>query len=80
MIFAMVSVGAVFGRMISPWTAMILLLALAVDDLFAVRFGYMLWLSKKLSESNTLPAFFSPNFYLIGKQDWKKIRSPISLR
>ena len=67
MIFAMVSVGAVFGRMISPWTAMILLLALAVYDLFAVRFGYMLWLSKKLSESNTLPAFFLPRFL----SDWK---------
>jgi presenilin-like A22 family membrane protease len=62
MILAMVSLGAVFGRMISPWTAMILLLVIAVYDFLAVRFGYMVWLSKKLSESNTLPAFFIPRF------------------
>lgn len=60
MILAMVSLGAVFGRMISPWTAMILLLVIAIYDFFAVRFGYMVWLTKKLSESNTLPAFFIP--------------------
>jgi presenilin-like A22 family membrane protease len=60
MIAAMVSVGAVFGRMISPWTAMILLLVLAVYDFLAVRFGYMIWMAKKLSDSNTLPAFFIP--------------------
>jgi presenilin-like A22 family membrane protease len=62
MILAMASVGAIFGRMISPWTAMILLLVLAVYDFFAVRFGYMVWLAKKLSESNTLPAFLIPRF------------------
>ncbi len=62
MILTMVSLGAVFGRMISPWTAMILLLVIAVYDFFAVRFGYMIWLTKKLSESNTLPAFFIPRF------------------
>jgi presenilin-like A22 family membrane protease len=67
MILAMVSVGAVFGRLISPWTAMILLLVLAVYDFFAVRFGYMVWLAKKLSESNTLPAFFIPRFM----SEWK---------
>ena len=67
MILAMVSVGAVFGRLISPWTAMILLLVLAVYDIFAVRFGYMVWLAKKLSEFNTLPAFFIPRFM----SEWK---------
>ena len=67
MILAMVSVGAVFGRLISPWTAMILLLVLSVYDFFAVRFGYMVWLAKKLSESNTLPAFFIPRFMA----EWK---------
>lgn len=67
MILAMASVGAVFGRMISPWTAMILLLVLAVYDFFAVRFGYMVWLAEKLSESNTLPAFFIPRFM----SEWK---------
>jgi presenilin-like A22 family membrane protease len=60
MVAAMVSVGAVFGRMITPWTAMILLLVLAVYDFVAVKFGYMIWMAKKLSDSNTLPAFFIP--------------------
>jgi presenilin-like A22 family membrane protease len=60
MVAAMVAVGAVFGRMINPWTAMILLLVLAVYDFLAVKFGYMIWMAKKLSQSNTLPAFFIP--------------------
>ena len=60
MILAMVSMGAVFGRLISPWTAMVLILALAVYDFLAVRFGYMVWMVKKLSESSTLPAFVIP--------------------
>jgi presenilin-like A22 family membrane protease len=60
MVAAMISVGAVFGRMVTPWTAMILLVALAVYDFLAVKFGYMMWMAKKLSDSNTLPAFFIP--------------------
>jgi len=60
MIVAMVSLGAVFGRFISPWTSIILLLSLAIYDLLAVRFGYMLWMMKKLGESSTLPAFIIP--------------------
>jgi len=60
MILAMVSLGAVFGRFISPWTSMILLLMLAVYDFLAVRLGYMLWMTEKLSKSNILPAFIIP--------------------
>ena len=67
MLLAMASLGAVFGRMISPWTAMILLIIIAIYDFFAVRFGYMLWLATKLSESSTLPAFFIPRFL----SEWK---------
>ena len=67
MILAMVGVGSVFGRLISPWTAMILLLALSVYDFLAVRFGYMIWMANKLSDSNTLPAFFIPK----STSDWK---------
>ncbi len=62
LILAMVSLGAVFGRLISPWTVMILLLVLAVYDFFAVRFGYMQWMTKKLTESSTLPAFVIPRY------------------
>jgi presenilin-like A22 family membrane protease len=57
---AMVALGAVFGRFLSPWTVMILLLVLALYDFLAVRFGYMLWMAKKLSQSSTLPAFIIP--------------------
>jgi presenilin-like A22 family membrane protease len=61
MIIAMASVAAIFGRFVTPWTAMILLLALAVYDYFAVRFGYMLWMAQKMSKSTTLPAFVLPH-------------------
>ncbi len=67
MILAMVGVAAVFGRLISPWTTMALLAALAVYDFLAVRFGFMVWLAKKLSDSNTLPAFFIPR----SASEWK---------
>ena len=60
MVLAMVSVGAVFGRMLSPWTAMLILIALAIYDFLAVRFGYMIWMAKKMSDTNALPAFFIP--------------------
>ncbi len=60
MIIAMVSLGAVFGRFIPPWTSMVLMLIIAVYDFLAVRFGYMLWMVKKLSDSDTLPAFILP--------------------
>jgi presenilin-like A22 family membrane protease len=60
MILAMVGVGSVFGRLISPWTSMVLLIALSIYDFLAVRSGYMIWMAKKLSDSNTLPAFFIP--------------------
>jgi len=60
MIIAVASVAAVFGRLISPWTAMILLGALALYDFFAVRFGYMLWMANKMSQTVALPAFILP--------------------
>jgi presenilin-like A22 family membrane protease len=60
MVLAMVSLASVFGRFISPWTAMALLIVLAVYDLLAVRFGFMLWLAGKLSHSNAMPAFVFP--------------------
>ena len=61
MIIAVASVAAVFGRLISPWTAMILLGVLAVYDLVAVRFGYMLWMANKMSQTAALPAFILPS-------------------
>ena len=61
MIIAMASVAAIFGRFISPWTAVVLLLVMAMYDFFAVRFGYMLWMAQKMSKSTTLPAFILPS-------------------
>ena len=67
MLLAMVALGEVFGRFISPWTAMALLLALAIYDFLEVRFGYMMWMVKKMSGSSTLPAFIIPYKF----SDWK---------
>ena len=66
MVLALVSVGAVFGRLIAPWTAMIVLAVLAIYDFLAVRFGYMIWMAKKMSESSTLPAIVLPH----GLYEW----------
>ena len=48
LIMALVSLGAVFGRFITPWTVMIIMLVLAIYDFLAVRFGFMLWMADKL--------------------------------
>ena len=61
MVVALVSLGAVFGRLISPWTSIILISALALYDLLAVRFGFMMWISKKMTDASTLPAFIIPH-------------------
>ncbi len=60
LLIALVSVGTVFGFVLSPWAAMSLMLVLSVYDILAVRFGYMLWLAGILSESEALPAFIIP--------------------
>ncbi len=63
LILALVSLGAVFGRFITPWTVMILMLVLAIYDFIAVRFGFMLWMADKLSQTNALPAIIIPKNY-----------------
>lgn len=60
LVLALVSVGAVFGRLISPWTAMIILAVLAIYDFLAVRFGFMVWIAKRMSETTSLPAIVVP--------------------
>jgi presenilin-like A22 family membrane protease len=59
--------GSVFGFLFSPLTFMIFMLIIAVYDMLAVRFGFMVWMADKLSEADTLPAFILPK--QIG--DWK---------
>ncbi len=52
--------GSVFGYLFSPLTFMIFLLIIAVYDVLAVRFGFMVWMADRLSESESLPAFIFP--------------------
>ena len=63
LILAVSSLGAVFGRFITPWTAMAIILALAVYDFLAVRFRFMLWMADRLSQVNALPALIIPKNY-----------------
>jgi presenilin-like A22 family membrane protease len=72
LILAVSSVGAVFGRFITPWTAMTVILALAVYDFLAVRFKFMLWMADRLSEVNALPALIIPTNYRAWNSDIKK--------
>jgi presenilin-like A22 family membrane protease len=53
--------------MFSPWAFMIFMLIIAVYDLLAVRFGFMVWMADKFSETTTLPAFIFPK----QMKDWK---------
>jgi presenilin-like A22 family membrane protease len=59
--------GSVFGFLFSPWTFMIFMLVIAVYDVVAVRFGFMVWMADKLSESATMPAFVFPKKI----RDWR---------
>jgi presenilin-like A22 family membrane protease len=59
--------GSVFGFIFSPLTFMIFMLVVAVYDFLAVRFGFMVWMADRLSESTALPAFIFPK--RLG--DWK---------
>jgi presenilin-like A22 family membrane protease len=72
LILAVSSLGAVFGRFITPWTAMVIILALALYDFLAVRFKFMLWMADKLSQINALPALIIPKKYTEWNSNLKK--------
>jgi presenilin-like A22 family membrane protease len=61
MIFTLTGVAAVFGFMLPPWTAVSFMLVISVYDVISVRFGYMLWMVSRLSQSEALPAFVIPS-------------------
>ena len=63
LVLAASSLAAVFGRFITPWTAMAIILALAIYDFLAVRFRLMLWMADRLSQINALPALIIPKNY-----------------
>lgn len=60
LILTLTGAGAVFGFVLPPWTVVALLAILSIYDILAVRFGYMIWLAKRLSEVDVLPAFIIP--------------------
>ncbi len=60
LIIALVSAGSVFGSLFSPWAFLVLMLVVAVYDFLAVRFGFMVWMVDRLSQTVTLPAFIYP--------------------
>jgi presenilin-like A22 family membrane protease len=67
LLISLASAGAVFGWAFSPLTFMIFMLIIAVYDVLAVRFGFMVWMADKLSGTASLPAFVFPR--LTG--DWR---------
>jgi presenilin-like A22 family membrane protease len=60
LVVTLAGAGAVFGYLVSPWTFIAFMLIIAVYDILAVRFGLMVWMADRLSESASLPAFIFP--------------------
>ncbi|MFC2068741.1 presenilin family intramembrane aspartyl protease [Chloroflexota bacterium] len=60
MVVALASMATVFGILFVPWTIILLMLVISVYDVLVVRFGYMMWMVKRLSVSEVLPAFIIP--------------------
>jgi presenilin-like A22 family membrane protease len=67
LLIALSAAGAIFGFIFAPWAFMIFMLIIAVYDLLAVRFGFMVWMADKLSETTSLPAFIFPRAI----KDWR---------
>jgi presenilin-like A22 family membrane protease len=60
LVVTLAGAGSVFGYLVSPWTFVAFMLIVAVYDVLAVRFGFMVWMAGRLSESASLPAFIFP--------------------
>ena len=60
LLIALSAAGSVFGYIFSPKTFMIFMGVIAVYDLLAVRFGLMVWMADRMSETTSLPAFIYP--------------------
>lgn len=74
MIITLASIGTVFGAFFAPWTAILFMVIISVYDVLAVRFGYMMWMVKRLSVSDTLPAFVIPKTISGWNMDLRKVR------
>lgn len=60
LLLALCAAGSVFGFLFSPWTFMIFMLIVALYDFLAVRFGFMVWMADRMSDTVSLPAFIFP--------------------
>ncbi len=60
LIMALAAAASVFGFLLSPWTFIAFMLIVSVYDVVAVRFGYMVWMAERLSETDTFPGFILP--------------------
>jgi presenilin-like A22 family membrane protease len=67
LLITLAGASAVFGFLFSPWTFMIFMLLISVYDVLAVRFGFMVWMADKMSQSTSLPAFIFPKAMV----DWR---------
>jgi presenilin-like A22 family membrane protease len=67
LLVALAAAGSLFGYNFSPWTFMIFMLIVSVYDVLAVRFGFMVWMADKMSQSTSLPAFILPRVV----KDWR---------
>lgn len=64
---ALAGYGAVFGILLSPVAALLVMTALSVYDLISVRSGHMMWMVSKLTGVEVVPAFVFP----VNPADWR---------
>lgn len=74
MLVTLSAAASVFGFLFSPLTFLIFLLIVAVYDVVAVRFGFMVWMADKMSEFDSLPAFIFPRRIRDWTVDLREIR------
>ncbi len=60
LLIALAAAASVFGYLFSPLVFMIFMIIISVYDFLAVKFGFMVWMADKLSDSASLPAFIFP--------------------
>ncbi|MEN8615384.1 hypothetical protein ABFB09_08970 [Dehalogenimonas sp. THU2] len=72
---ALVGYASVFGFLVAPIVALVLMAAISVYDLVSVRSGHMIWMVSKLSGVNIVPAFVFP----LDAADWRLSITDIKL-
>jgi presenilin-like A22 family membrane protease len=76
LIITLSAMGSVFGFFFaSPWAFLAVMFAISIYDFLAVKFGLMVWMADKLSETTSLPAFVFPK----NPTDWVNSTQSISV-